>query len=51
MTRLRFLLESGIMNVTEVAQAVGYSNLSHFAAAFRKKLGVNPSIITKTTLG
>ncbi|MFW9259071.1 helix-turn-helix domain-containing protein [Nostoc sp. CALU 546] len=31
------------MTVAQVAQAVGYSHLSHFAAAFRKKFGVNPS--------
>lgn len=51
MTRSRLLLESGTMNVTEVAQAVGYSNHSHFAAAFRKKFGVNPSIFKKAKLG
>lgn len=47
MEQSRLLLESGTMNVTEVAQAVGYSNLSHFAAAFRKKFGVNPSVFRK----
>ncbi|MEL7039784.1 MAG: AraC family transcriptional regulator [Cyanobacteria bacterium J06592_8] len=50
MTRSRLLLESGTLNVTEVAQAVGYTNLSHFAAAFRKKHGVNPSVFKKTKL-
>ncbi|MEM9818914.1 MAG: AraC family transcriptional regulator [Cyanobacteria bacterium P01_D01_bin.6] len=44
MAQARLLLASGTMNVTEVAQAVGYTNLSHFAAAFRKKYGVNPSV-------
>ena len=43
MERSRLLLTSGTHNVTEVAQAVGYSNMSHFAAAFRKKYGINPS--------
>lgn len=44
MERSRLLLESGAMNVTEVATRVGYSNMSHFAAAFRKKFGINPSV-------
>ncbi|MEL6439903.1 MAG: helix-turn-helix domain-containing protein [Cyanobacteria bacterium J06621_8] len=47
MERSHLLLSSGEMNVTEVAQTVGYTNLSHFAAAFRKKYGINPSIIKK----
>jgi AraC-like DNA-binding protein len=37
----QFLCE-GRMNVTEVACAVGYSSLSHFAKIFRTKFGVNP---------
>ena len=45
MERSHLLLKSGTMKVTDVAQAVGYSNLSHFAAAFRKKFGVNPSVL------
>ena len=44
MEKSHLLLRSGTMNVTEVAQTVGYTNLSHFAAAFRKKYGVNPSV-------
>lgn len=36
------LLETGQMNVTEVAQAVGFADRSYFAAAFRKRFGVNP---------
>ncbi|MEM9274923.1 MAG: AraC family transcriptional regulator [Cyanobacteria bacterium P01_F01_bin.143] len=47
MERSHLLLTSGAMNVTEVAQTVGYTNLSHFAVAFRKKYGVNPSVIKK----
>ncbi|MGE7110592.1 helix-turn-helix transcriptional regulator [Lysinibacillus sp. NPDC047702] len=37
-----YLLQNGSMNVTEVANAVGYSNPSHFAAAFKGKYGINP---------
>ena len=47
MVQARLLLASGTMNVTEVAQAVGYANLGHFATAFRKKYGVNPSAFKK----
>ena len=44
MERSYSLLKSGGMKVTDVAQTVGYSNLGHFAAAFRQKFGVNPSV-------
>ncbi|MGG6269512.1 helix-turn-helix transcriptional regulator [Leptolyngbya sp. AN03gr2] len=36
------LLSDRVMNVKEVAQAVGYKNQSRFAAAFRKQFGINP---------
>jgi AraC family transcriptional regulator, transcriptional activator of the genes for pyochelin and ferripyochelin receptors len=45
MERSRLLLESGLMNVTEVASAVGYSNFSHFTAAFKRKFGIKPSAL------
>ena len=38
----RDLLEKKLY-VSDVANLVGYGNMSHFAAAFRKKYGVNPS--------
>jgi AraC-like DNA-binding protein len=38
----RDLLEKKLY-VSDVANIVGYGNMSHFAAAFRKKYGVNPS--------
>lgn len=44
MERSRQLLESGNLTVTGVARAVGYANRSHFAAAFKRKFGVNPGI-------
>lgn len=37
------LLQGGKMNVNEVSCAVGYSNPSYFAEAFRERYGVNPS--------
>jgi AraC-like DNA-binding protein len=36
-------LDSGKMNVTEVALEVGYQSLSHFAKAFREEMGKTPS--------
>lgn len=38
----RVLLDSGKYQVTEVAYQVGYTNPSHFIAAFKKKFGVTP---------
>jgi len=37
------LLSTDTMSVAEVAYAVGFSNRSYFAIAFRRKFGVNPS--------
>ncbi|WP_419763402.1 helix-turn-helix domain-containing protein [Desulforamulus ruminis] len=31
------------MNVSKTASILGYSNMSNFATAFRKKFGCNPS--------
>lgn len=44
MERSRQLLEMGDVNVTEAARAVGFANRGHFAAAFRRKFGINPGI-------
>lgn len=38
----RHLLDDGELKVNEVAYQIGYSNPSHFIAAFRKKFGVTP---------
>ncbi|MEH2169748.1 MAG: AraC family transcriptional regulator [Nostoc sp.] len=38
----QFLME-GRMNVAQVSYAVGFANRGYFAAAFRKKFGINPS--------
>ncbi|MBE9188931.1 helix-turn-helix transcriptional regulator [Gloeocapsopsis crepidinum LEGE 06123] len=37
------LLIEDRMNVSEVSYAVGFANRGYFAAAFRKKFGINPS--------
>lgn len=42
MEHARSLLQSGDATVLEAAAAVGYSNPSNFAAAFRREFGVNP---------
>lgn len=47
MERSRQLLENGAISVAAAAQAVGYVNRSHFAIAFRKKFGINPSAYRK----
>lgn len=38
----RVLLDSAQYQVNEVAYQIGYSNPSHFIAAFRKKFGITP---------
>ncbi|MEH2275571.1 MAG: helix-turn-helix domain-containing protein [Nostoc sp.] len=40
--KARQLLQTGDMNVVEVARIVGFASRSYFASAFRKKFGVNP---------
>jgi AraC family transcriptional regulator len=46
MERARELLSHH--NVTETALMLGYSNISHFSAAFRKQFGVLPGEARKT---
>ena len=43
----KLFLEEKKFRVSDVANLVGYGNMSHFAAAFRKKYGVNPSEYVK----
>ena len=40
--KARILLETGDMNVSEVAYSVGYSSPGHFTLAFTKHCGINP---------
>jgi AraC-like DNA-binding protein len=42
--KARQMLESGKANIADVAQSVGFASRSYFAAAFRKKFGINPSV-------
>ncbi|WP_157843156.1 helix-turn-helix transcriptional regulator [Bacillus sp. FJAT-42315] len=41
------LLQKRELNIGQIALTVGYTNPSHFAAAFRKQFGVNPSEFTR----
>lgn len=43
----RQLLQDGEMNVTQAALMVGYTNLSHFAKAFKSIFGMAPSELRK----
>jgi len=49
MERAKLLLRS--QNVTETATTLGYSNISHFSAAFRKQFGILPSDMRKGVFG
>ena len=40
--RVLLLLEQGKLNITEVAQAVGFSDSSYFNRVFRQEVGVAP---------
>ncbi|MBD6617807.1 helix-turn-helix transcriptional regulator [Komarekiella sp. 'clone 1'] len=42
------LLAVGEMSIGEVARAIGFADRSYFAAAFRRKYGVNPSLYLKS---
>lgn len=44
-----FLFENGETQISSVAGMVGYGNMSHFSAAFKKKYGINPSEYVKNT--
>lgn len=43
LNKAKSLLDDGRMNVTEAANAVGYSSLSHFAKSFKEYHGISPS--------
>ncbi|MDQ8202597.1 AraC family transcriptional regulator [Pelagicoccus sp. SDUM812003] len=47
MERARDILQAGSSSVIEVANAVGYSNPSHFARAFKEAYGINPSVLLR----
>lgn len=51
MQQARRLFEEADMNVSQVAWQVGYINVSHFGAAFKKRFGIAPKTYLKTVRG
>lgn len=45
--KAKYLIENKRLNVSEIAWRVGYTNVSHFIAAYRKRYGVNPGSCLK----
>jgi AraC family transcriptional activator of pyochelin receptor len=43
MQKAKRLLEEGRMNISEVSDFIGYSNIPAFSAAFKKHFGYPPS--------
>ncbi|GAB3499929.1 hypothetical protein GCM10027341_24230 [Spirosoma knui] len=43
MQKARQLLAEKVMNVSETADYIGYSNVSSFSAEFKKRFGYSPS--------
>ncbi|MEK4288776.1 helix-turn-helix transcriptional regulator [Paenibacillus sp. FSL P4-0502] len=41
------IISTGDISVSQTATMVGYNNFSHFAEAFRKQYGINPSEVIK----
>ena len=41
------LLNEGILNVSQVADMVGYENPNHFSAAFKKRFGYSPGLVLR----
>ena len=36
-------LQSGLYNITEVAELTGYKDIKHFSKSFKKVMGIAPS--------
>jgi len=47
-TRAKTMLDSADYNVSEVAWDIGYTNVSHFIAAFKKQYGISPGQYLRT---
>lgn len=43
LSKAKTLLQEGLYTCKEVGLQIGYSNLSHFASAFKKEFGISPS--------
>ena len=42
LSQAKYLLETGTMSVSDIAQRVGYSSLEHFSYAFKRRFRVSP---------
>lgn len=51
MQRAKALLLEGKHLVYEIAEMVGYQNVPYFSTLFKKHCGVNPSELTKPSIG
>ncbi len=40
-------LQTGLMNVGQVSDMVGYQNPQHFSTAYKKRFGVSPSHVSR----
>lgn len=49
MERAQLLLDEGLLGVTEVARAVGYTSVSHFIREFRGRFGITPGAARATS--
>lgn len=47
MIRAKELIENNELSVSEAGYMVGYSNMSHFAGAFKNEFGISPSKLKK----
>ena len=50
MKQAAYLLEKGILTVSEVAYGVGYNSLSYFSTSFTQYWGVSPSVFIQNRL-
>ncbi len=44
MNRAKDLLKTGLLSISEVAEQVGFSDIYYFSKAFKKAVGVNPTM-------
>ena len=51
MMRAKALLQEEVYSIKHVGMMVGYSNLGHFAASFKKEFGILPSELVNAGKG
>lgn len=50
MNKAQELLQEGMLNVTQVAEELGYKTSSHFVTAFKRHFGFSPGSVLKVSL-